>query len=200
MGAPVESGRVVKLTRRPDLFLFLACVACGACGCTAAFGPGYTIVRQQITVQFVPAPQAVIRIEGIYQLRNTGNQPLTSLELRLAGRRRFHFSDPAAQWDKTALTFAASPDNPRNDVLNFPQPWVVSARHTLRLTVEYLLPGSNETTLSFTPDAFFLPAQGWLPELLPPPGLFPTVPLPPNAYNLNLPVPPTFPIHPTPPT
>src|SRR5260370_32755337 len=100
--------------------------------------------------QFVPAPQPVIRIEGVYQLKNTGDQPLTSLELRLPGRRRFHFSEPSAQWDKTALTFSASTDNPRNVLLTFPQPWTVSSRHTLRLAVEYQRPDSNATALSFT--------------------------------------------------
>jgi hypothetical protein len=145
-------------------------------------------------VQFVPAPQPVIRIEGIYQLKNTGNQPLTSLELRLPGRR-FHFSDPSAQWDKTALGFATSPDNPRNVVLNFPQPWAVSAMHTLRLTVEYLRPGSNEPTLSFTPDAFFLPAQGWSPELLPARGIFATGGVPPKVWNLIVRVPGNFLVH-----
>ena len=157
-------------------------------------GPGYTIVKQQVTVEFVPSPQPVIRIEGVYQLKNTGNQPLTSLELRLPGRR-FHFSDPAAQWDKSALTFAASPDNPRNVVLNFPQPWTVSARHTLRITVEYQRPGSNETGLSFTPDAFFLPAQGWSPELLPARGIFATGGVPPRAWNLILRIPGGFLVH-----
>jgi hypothetical protein len=146
-------------------------------------------------VEFVPAPQPVIRIEGVYQLRNTGNQPLTSLELRLPGHRRFHFSDPAAQWDKTAVTFAASPDNPRNVVLNFPQPWTVSARHALRLTVEYQRPGSNESGLSFTPDAFFLPAQGWSPELLPARGIFATGGVPPKAWNLIVRVPGNFLVH-----
>jgi hypothetical protein len=146
-------------------------------------------------VQFVPAPEPVIRIEGIYQLKNTGNQPLTSLELRLAGRRRFHFSDPAAQWDKTALTFAASPDNPRNVLLNFPQPWTVSAKHTLRLTVEYQRPSSNETALSFTPDAFFLPAQGWSPELLPARGIFATGGVPPKVWDLIVRVPGNFLVH-----
>ena len=170
------------------------CVTYVAYGCAAALGPGYTIVKQQVTVEFVPSPQPVIRIEGVYQLKNTGNQPLTSLELRLPGRR-FHFSDPAAQWDKSALTFAASPDNPRNVVLNFPQPWTVSARHTLRLTVEYQRPGYNETGLSFTPDAFFLPAQGWSPELLPARGIFATGGVPPRAWNLILRIPGGFLVH-----
>ncbi len=154
--------------------MLLAGAAYCAAGCAASLGPGYTIVKQQITVQFVPAPQPVIRIEGVYQLKNTGNQPLTSLELRLPGRRRFHFSDPSAQWDKTTLTLAAVPDNPRNALLTFPQRWRVSSQHTLRLSGEYQRPGSDETALSFTPDAFFLPAQGWSPELLPERGILAT--------------------------
>jgi hypothetical protein len=146
-------------------------------------------------VRFVPNPQPVIRIEGVYQLKNSGNQPLPSLELRLPGRRRFHFAEPTAQWDKTPLTFAASPDNPRNVVLNFPQPWTVSARHTLRLTVEYQRPGPNETALSFTPDAFFLPAQGWSPELVPARGIFATGGVPPKVWNLIVRVPGNFLVH-----
>jgi hypothetical protein len=173
----------------------LACVTYVACGCTAALGPGYTIVQQQLTVQFVPGPQPVIRIQGVYQLRNTGNQPLASLELRLPGRRRFHFSDPVAQWDKIALKFAASLDNPRNVLITFPQPWTVSARHTLHLAVEYQRPGPNETALGFAPDAFFLPAQGWSPELLPARGIFATGGVPPKVWDLIVRVPDNFLVH-----
>jgi hypothetical protein len=186
----------LKPSRRLRLQLvLLAGVAYWAAGCAAALGPGYTIVKQQITVQFVPAPQPVIRIEGVYQLKNTGDQPLTSLELRLPGRRRFHFSDPSAQWDKTALTFSASTDNPRNVLLTFPQPWTVSSRHTLRLAVEYQRPDSNETALSFTPDAFFLPAQGWSPELLPQRGIFATGGVPPKSWDLIVRLPGDFLAH-----
>ena len=169
--------------------------AYGAAGCAVALGPGYTIVNQQVSVNFVPSPQPVIRIEGVYQLKNDGNQPLTSLELRLPGRRRFHFSDPIAEWDKTALSFAASPDNPRNVLLTFPQPWTVSSRHTLRLSVEYQRAESNEVALSFTPDAFFLPAQGWSPELLPARGIFATGGVPPKSWNLIVRVPGDFLVH-----
>ncbi len=180
---------------RLPLALLLAGAAYCVAGCAAALGPGYTIVEQQITVQFVPAPQPVIRIEGVYQLKNTGNQPLTSLELRLPGRRRFHFSDPSARWDTTSLTFAVSPDNPRNVLLSFPQPWTVSSQHTLRLSVEYQRPGSDEAALSFTPDAFFLPAQGWSPELLPQRGIIATGGVPPKSWNLIVRVPGNFLVH-----
>ena len=184
----------MKLSRRFRPPLLLAGAVYCAAGCTAAFGPGYTIVKQQITVQFVPAPQPVIRIEGVYQLKNTGNQPLTALELRLPGRRRFHFSGPSAHWDKTALSLAASPDNPRNVLLALPQPWTVSSRHTLRLYVEYQR-ASDETALSFTPDAFFLPAQGWSPELFPARGIFATGGVPPKSWNLIVRVPGDFLVH-----
>jgi hypothetical protein len=179
----------------PLPLVLLAVAAYGAAGCTAAFGPGYTITRQQITVQFVPEPQPVIRIEALYQLKNTGNQPLSALELRLPGRRRFHFSDPVAQWDKSALAFSASPDNPRNVLLTFPQPWKVSAQHSLRLAVEYQRADANETALSFTPDAFFLPAQGWSPELLPSRGLLAGGGVPPAKWNLVVRVPANFVLH-----
>jgi len=177
------------------LLIPLAIAACGAAGCTAAFGPGYTITRQQITVQFVPQPQPVIRIEALYQLKNTGNQPLSALELRLPGRRRFHFSDPVAQWDKSVLAFTASPDNPRNVLLTFPQSWKISAQHSLRLAVEYQPADANETALSFTPDAFFLPAQGWSPDLLPSRGLLATGGVPPAKWNLIVRVPENFLVH-----
>jgi hypothetical protein len=185
----------LKPSRRLSQALLLACLTYGAYGCTAAFGPGYRIVQQQVTVRFVPTPQPIIQIEGVYQLKNGGNQPLPSLELRLPGRRRFHFAEPTAQWDKTPLAFAASPDNPRNVVLNFPQPWTVSAIHTLRLTVEYQRPGPNETALSFTPDAFFLPAQGWSPELVPARGIFATGGVPPKVWNLIVRIPGNFLVH-----
>jgi hypothetical protein len=182
-------------SRRPRLLLLLlAGTACFAAGCVAALGPGYSITKQEINVQFIPE-QPTIRLDAVYQLRNTGNQPLTSLELRLPGRRRFHFSDPEAHWDQNVLTFGASPDNPRNVLLTFPQPWTVSAQHTLRLSVEYQRPASNEPAFSFTPDAFFLPAEGWSPELLPSRGIFATGGVPPKAWNLIVRLPGDFRVH-----
>jgi hypothetical protein len=173
----------------------LAGAAYSAAGCAVALGPGYTIVNQQISVNFVPSPQPVIQLEGVYQLKNDGNQPLTSLEIRLPGRRRFHFSDPIAQWDKTTVTFAPSPDNPRNVILTFPEPWAVSSRHTLRLSVEYQRAAASDVALSFTPDAFFLPAQGWAPELLPARGIFATGGVPPKSWNLVVRLPGNFLVH-----
>ena len=183
------------LRSRILLTLLLPTVACWSTACTAAFGPGYEIIKQELNVQFRSAPEPVIRIDATYQLKNTGNQPLSSLELRLPGRRRFHFADPRAEWDKTALGFEPSPDNPRNVQLKFPQPWKVSSRHTLHLAVEYQRTAADEAVLSFTPDAFFLPAQGWSPELLPARGIFATGGVPPAKWNLVVKIPDGFLVH-----
>ncbi|SRR6266849_3344091 len=169
--------------------------ALGGAGCVAPLGPGYTIERQQVRVQFVAAPEPGIRIEAEYLLKNTGNQPLGELELRLPGRRRFHFDEPRASWDTAALTLGVSEDNPRNTTITLPGSWTKSARHTLHLSIEYLPATAGETGLSFSADAFFLPAEGWSPELLPSRGLFATGGVPPSKWEMSVSVPEGLLVH-----
>ncbi|OLB86264.1 MAG: hypothetical protein AUI12_09495 [Acidobacteria bacterium 13_2_20CM_2_57_6] len=166
-----------------------------AAGCAVPIGPGYAIEKQQVRVQFVPAPEPRIRIDAEYTLKNTGNQPLSELELRLPGRRRFHFDEPRATWDATTLTIGVSTENPRNAVIALPQPWTKSARHMLHLSVDYLPAPTSEGALSFSSNAFFLPAQGWSPELLPTRGLFATGGVPPKKWELSVRVPEGFLVH-----
>jgi hypothetical protein len=170
-------------------------VAGSTIGCTAAFGPGYEIVGQEISVQFVPSPEPVLRLSAQYKLRNTGNQPLSSIEVRLPARRRFRFANSKGLWDSTALTFDTSPANPRDVLLSLPEPWKISSTHTLRLAVEFQRAQEGDNSLSFASDAFFLPAQGWSPELLPARGPFGTGGVPPKSWNLVVRVPADFLIH-----
>ena len=180
---------------RFPLFSLLLVVGIGADGCTATLGPGYTIEKQEVRVHFVAQPEPRIVLEGDYQLRNSGNRPLSSLELRLPGRRRFHVGAAHADWDGAVLAFETSPSNVRDTLLRFPEPWPISARHTLHLSAEIQQPAAGEPSLSFAPDAFFLPAQGWSPELLPAKGLFPTGGVPPQKWELVVRVPDTFIVH-----
>jgi hypothetical protein len=173
----------------------LGVAALEAAGCVAPLGPGYTIESQQIRVQFVAAPEPRIRIDAEYLLKNTGNQPLSEFELRLPGRRRFHFDEARAAWDGKALTPGISTENRRNALIAVPRPWSVSARHTLHLFVEFLPGSAGETALSFSGDAFFLPAEGWSPELLPARGFFATGGVPPKKWELSVRVPEGFLVH-----
>src|SRR5258708_18915097 len=142
------------------LVMMAPVVATLASGCVAPLGPGYTIEKQQVRVQFVAAPEPRIRMEAEYSLKNTGNRPINELELRLPGRRRFHFEQPQATWDETVVATGISTEHPRNALITLPEPWTTSARHTLHLSIEYLPATASETALSFSSEAFFLPAEG----------------------------------------
>jgi hypothetical protein len=152
-------------------------------------------MNQEIDVHFVRSPDPVIHLEARYQLRNTGNQRLFSVEVRLPGRRRFHIANAQALWDGNPLAFDASPANPRNALLSLPRAWTVSSSHNLRLSVDFQRAQPGESTLNFTSESFFLPAQGWNPELLPARGLFATGGVPPKSWNLVVRVPRDFQVH-----
>jgi hypothetical protein len=171
---------------------FLAALSLCAASCVAPLGPGYTIEQQHIQVHFVAAPEPRIRIEADYLLKNAGNQPLNDLELRLPEKRRFRYDQPRATWDGAALAIGTPEDRPRNSVVTFSRTWALSAHHTLHFSYEFEPPQPGETTLSFAPDAFFLPAHGWSPELLPPRGLFSRGGVPPDKWNLSVHLPARF--------
>jgi len=184
---------VVAPSRR--LWLTLATMAAvGMCSCTAALGPGYSIENQEIHVQFDPdAPR--IHLDAVYQLRNDGNQPLESLEIRLPGRLAFQVADAKATWDGSALTSQVSPANPRNTLFSLPGLWKISERHTLQLSSDFAPASAASSHFSFTADAFFLPSEGWAPDLLPARGFIASGGVPPKQWRLSVRVPQGFLVH-----
>ena len=146
-------------------------------------------------MRFVPGDDPRIRVEADYQLRNIGTKPLSSLDLRLPGGRSFRLATAQATWDGVSLAEQHSPLLPRNAFLALPQPWRQSERHTLHLSEELKNPAPDENGVSFANDAFFLPSQGWAPELLPSQGLFSTGGAPPKHWRLEVRVPEGFLVH-----
>lgn len=161
----------------------------------APLGPGYSIENQEIRVQFQPAADPRIRVDSVYQLRNTGTRPMSSLQLRLPGRRRFRLAQSQATWDSVSLVQQTSPENPRDTLLSLHQPWKVSETHALHLSAEFQTPAAGDPGFSFSSDAFFLPSEGWAPELLPSLGLFGTGGVPPKQWRLLVQVPSGFLVH-----
>ena len=186
--------RAANIHRLPLILIALVAVFC-AVGCTAALGPGYSIDKQEIEVHFIPAPEPTIHIDATYHLRNDGIRPLNVLELRLPGRRRFHFADPQVEWDGHAVALDISPDNRRNAILNLQNAWMVSEAHTLKLSVEYKQAGPDEHNFSFASDAFFLPSEGWSPQLMPARGAFAKGGVPPAKWEMTIRVPQEFLVH-----
>lgn len=146
-------------------------------------------------MQFDPRASPLIRVDSDYQLRNTGDQALSSLEVRLSGRRRFRISRSEASWDGASLPEEIVPLIPRNTRLSLPQTWNVGERHTLHLYSEFQTPAAAEPGYSFSSEAFFLPSEGWAPELLPSEGLFATGGVPPDKWLLQVRVPDGFLVH-----
>ena len=151
--------------------------------------------KQEIDVHFEPGPPPHISIKSNYQMKNTGTRPFADLELRLPGRRRFNSQNVSLSWDGQALAPEESTANARNTLIHLPREWSVSDRHTLDISMDFLPPAGNEPYLGFASDAFFLPAQGWAPELLPARGAFATGGAPPRKWDLTVHVPTGFIIH-----
>jgi hypothetical protein len=177
----------------PFLAVFVAAIF--SCSCAAPFGPGYTVEKQDIDVHFEPGPPLRISIKSNYQLKNTGTRSFADLELRLPGRRRFNSQNVSLSWDGRALAPEESTANTRNTLVHLPREWNVSDSHTLDISMDFLTPSESESFLGFAPDAFFLPAQGWAPELLPARGAFATGGAPPAKWNLTVHVPKGFIVH-----
>lgn len=167
--------------------------ACWTAGCGTPLGPGYVVQQQEIRVTFSPQPQPRLQISAEYRLQNTGNQPLDSLDVRLPGGRyrpaSFEFS-----WDAAPLSHNVSPDNTRDTELRFDRLWKVGEAHSLRISYE-LATATGDDAVSFSADAFYLPSQGWTPQLPQARGLFGFGGVPPKQWPVVVTLPADFLVH-----
>jgi hypothetical protein len=174
--------------------MLLAGAACWLASCATSLGPGYVVEKQQVQVSFVSQAQPRIHILAEYRLKNTGNQVLDSLEVRLPGRR-FSPIDVTVRWDGATIPQTPSADNPRDTLLGIPKPWTIGASHTVQFAYDI---GSNVTqqgSIGFTPDAFNLPAEGWTPSFPQARGVFGFGGVPPEKWELVVRVPHGFLVH-----
>src|SRR5258708_13553108 len=173
---------------------FLLFVACGFAGCAASMGPGYLVEKQDIHVSFQSQPEPQIHISAEYHLKNTGNQDLDTLDVRLPGRR-FRSSNTEISWDGSGLAPAAAPDNPRETILRLPRSWTVGASHTLHFPYDILSSPPPQNSVGFTSEAFYLPAAAWSPQLPQSRGVFGFGGLPPKNCQLAISFPQAFLVH-----
>lgn len=181
----------------PSLFVSAALMFCAAfwlAACAAPLGPGYIVEKQEIRISFTPQPAPMIHVAAEYRLKNTGNQALSSLEVRLPDRR-FHPDDLAISWDGAPLGPAVSPENPRDLHLRFPDSWPIGAGHTLQFSYDISSANAAEGALGFSADAFYLPAESWTPELPQARGVFGFGGVPPKKWELLVRVPQGFLVH-----
>jgi hypothetical protein len=169
----------------------LVFVACGLAGCATSLGPGYIVEQQEIHVSFQPNPQPLIHISAEYRLKNTGNQQLHSLAVRLPGRR-FNPGSLAVSWDGASLQPSPSPDNSRDTLIQFPASWSIGDSHGIQFAYDLLSPSAS---IASSADAFALPAEGWTPALPQSAGVFGFGGVPPKNWQLIVTVPKEFLVH-----
>jgi hypothetical protein len=188
---------VTRVPLQPVSFVAVLVVvlfaACSGAGCAAPVGPGYVVEQQEIRVSFSTQPQPLLEISAEYRLQNTGNQPLDSLDVRLPGGR-YRPASFAFSWDAAPLSHHVSPDNPRDTELRFDQLWKIGETHALKISYE-LAPLTGDDVVSFSADAFYLPSQGWTPQLPQARGLFGFGGVPPKQWLLVAVLPPDFLVH-----
>ncbi|HYL62102.1 MAG TPA: hypothetical protein VE077_05720 [Candidatus Methylomirabilis sp.] len=176
------------------LVLLLASAGFWATSCTQPLGPAYSIESQEIRVRFHPSPDSHILVDSAYKLRNVGTRPISSLPLRLPGRL-FHLTSDRAAWDGVSLATQNSDANPRETVFALPQPWDIGQTHSFEFSSEFTSAEAGASGFRFSSDAFFLPSEGWVPELLPAAGLFGIGGVPPKQWRLSVTVPEDFLVH-----
>jgi hypothetical protein len=175
-------------------FIVLVLCAVWAASCAAPLGPGYTVEKQEIHVQFAP-PAHTIHVDADYQLRNTGDRPICEIEILLPLGRRLHRGPVTTTWDGQDIATEPTPDRERNSTIHFASPWPVSATHALRIAYDILPAELGGNGLSFASDGFYLPAAGWSPELPQVRGLFGFGGVPPKKWELVVNVPDGFLVH-----
>jgi hypothetical protein len=174
-------------------FLVVLCAGWWLASCAAPLGPGYVVQQQEIRVSFLPAQQA-IQIAAEYRLQNTGNQPLDSLHVRMPGRR-FRPASIQVSWDAATLAQNVSPDNPRDRELRFPELWKIGETHTLKFSYDIPVAPPSDSSLGFSADAFYLPAETWAPRLPPARGVFGFGGVPPKQWLLTVSLPEGLLVH-----
>jgi hypothetical protein len=163
-----------------------------ASGCTAAFGPGYTVEKQRVDVSYSQQTPDRVSVRASYELKNTGTRPLSALELQPPDSEIIQPQDLRVEWrGKTIEIPAAKPADNTAVTLRaaLPASWEIGesgeflVSYDVKISPEKSAIGANHGA------AFFLPSSGWLPALLPAHGAFATGGAPPPKWDLDVSVP-----------
>jgi hypothetical protein len=163
-----------------------------ASGCTAAFGPGYTVEKQRVEVSYTQQTPDRVSVRASYELKNTGTRPLSMLELQPPDSEIIQPQDLRVEWrGKTIEIPAPKPADNTADTLRAALPGIWEIGESGEFLVSYDVKISPEKSAIGANHgaAFFLPSSGWLPALLPAHGAFATGGAPPPKWDLVVNVP-----------
>jgi hypothetical protein len=163
-----------------------------ASGCTAAFGPGYTIEKQRVEVSYTQQTPDHISVRASYELKNTGTRPLSALELQPPDSEIIQPQDLRVEWrGKTIEIPTVKSADSTDDTLRaaLPGSWEIGESGEFLVSYDLKISPEKSAIRANHGAAFFLPSSGWLPVLLPAHGAFATGGAPPTKWDLLVSVP-----------
>nr|HEV7953863.1 hypothetical protein [Candidatus Acidoferrales bacterium] len=163
-----------------------------ATGCTAAFGPGYTVEKQRVEVSYTQQTPDRVSVRASYELKNTGTKPLGVLELQPPDSEIIQPQDLRVEWrGKTIEIPAPKPADNTVETLRaaLPESWGIGESGEFLVSYDVKISPEKSTIGANHGAAFFLPSSGWLPALLPAHGAFATGGAPPAKWDLDVSVP-----------
>jgi len=166
--------------------------AWAASGCTAAFGPGYTIEKQHVEVSYAQQIPDRVSVRASYELKNTGTRPLSVVELQPPDSEIIPPQDLRVEWrGKTIEIPTVKSADRTDDTLRaaLPGNWEIGESGEFLISYDVKISPAQSAIGANQGAAFFLPSSGWLPALLPAHGAFATGGAPPPKWDLVVNVP-----------
>jgi len=165
--------------------------------CSVPLAPGYTIQRQQRQIQFLPGDPPQIRIQGDFAIQNTGNAPLSYLDVKLPPEETYGRGGARAEINGRGVALAPIPEEYRFDLpdsvrIPFDPAWERGKK--LSLHIEYTLsrPADPGWHVTLGANEFHLGSRGWSPAPQPPPHFLSPYPKRPQKTNYVVRVPVGF--------
>jgi hypothetical protein len=174
-----------------------ASIALFASACAVPLAPGYRIVKESRTVQFVPGQPPEVRVRANYTLQNMGTSELAFLDANFPEERAFGRTNLRVEVDGrevAAATLPAADQDAQPDALRIPLDPVWARKQTRQLAIEYSFrsPENSGARITIDENSFHLGIRGWFPQLQPPKRVLAPYPNPPKVVDFSVRVPADF--------
>lgn len=153
--------------RQRGMLAAVAGAAIVVASCNLPFGPAVAIERQSFETAYVRLPQPHLEVRAVWRVKNTGDRPVSAIEVRLPDAKTHAVSRLSAESDGSEV--AAAPAAGRSTVhIEFREPLAIKAQQ--EIAVSYALAGNSSSGggIVVNEAGFVLPIGEWTPALLPP--------------------------------
>jgi len=185
----VVSDSFIRGAPKAALAVFTFAATLAAASCTVPLGPGFTIERQRIAVAFEPSPQPHVRVRATWRVKNTGNQPLSAVEVNLPTPASHVASE--LKGGSRDLT-PSHTDAGDTASIAFASPLAVKAKEEVGVSYELSGAPTAASGVAVGARGFVLPPGDWAPVLRPPKGTFAKGGEAPKKWEMTVSVPTGF--------